>query len=73
MHNWTSVLTMQGIPDQSTANYTQWHGEGDMAIQPLGLIIMSSLIFLVGIPNHKAANLAILSYQIDLHTTYSFE
>ena len=29
-----------------------------MAIQPIGIY-------------HKAANLAILSYQIDLHTTYS--
>ena len=38
----------------------QWHGEGDMAIQPNGI-------------NHKAANLAILSYQVDLHTTYSVE
>ena len=40
-----------------------------MAIQPIG-IILSSLNVLVRIPNHKAANLAILS--IDLHTTYSF-
>ena len=39
---------------------TQWHGEGDMAIQPIGT-------------NHKAANLAILSYQLDLHTTCSVE
>ena len=29
-----------------------------MAIQPIGT-------------NHKAANLAILSYQVDLHSTYS--
>ena len=31
-----------------------------MAIQPIGI-------------NHKAANLSILSYQIDLHTIYSVE
>ena len=31
-----------------------------MAIQPIGI-------------NHKAANLAILSYQIDLHTIYTME
>ena len=46
-----------------------------MAIQPIGInhnIIVKSN-FLVRIPNHKAANLAILSYKIDLHTTYSFE
>ena len=35
-------------------------GEGDMAIQPIGT-------------NHKSTNLVILSYQIDLHTTYSVE
>ena len=51
---------VQGVPDQSLPTQTQWDGEGDMAIQPNGI-------------NHKAANLAILSYQVDLHTTYSVE
>ena len=39
---------------------TQWHGDGDMTIQPIGT-------------NHKAANMAILLCQVDLHTTYSVE
>ena len=51
---------VQGVPDQSLPTQTQWDGEGDMAIQPNGI-------------NHKAANLPILSYQVDLHTTYSVE
>ena len=60
LHNWTSVLTMQGMPDQSHCQLNSVAREGDMVIQPIGI-------------NHKAANLAILSYQIDLHTTYSVE
>ena len=67
LHNWTSVLTMQGIPDQSHCELNAVARGGGHG--PLGLIILSSLNFLVRIPNHKAANLAILSYKIDLHTT----
>ena len=35
LHNWTGVLTMQGIPDQSHCQLNA--GEGDMAIQPIGI------------------------------------
>ena len=73
LHNWTSVLTMHGIPDQRHCQLNAVARGGTWPYSPLGLIILSSLIFLVRIPNHKAANLAILSYKIDLHTTYSFE
>ena len=53
----TTVLTMQGISDQSHCQLKpSGMGEGDMAIQPIGI-------------NNKAANLAILSYKVDLHTT----
>ena len=60
LHNWTSVITMQCIPDQSHCQLNSVAQGVDMAIQPIGI-------------NHKAANLAILSYQIDLHTIYSVE
>ena len=64
LHNWTSVLTMQGIPDQSHCQLNSVARGGGHILngskQPTGI-------------NHKAANLAILSYQIDLHTTYSVE
>ena len=60
LHNWTSLLTMQGIPDQSHCQLNSVARGGDRAIQPIGI-------------NHKATNLAILSYQIDLNTTYSVE
>ena len=50
---------MQGIPDQSHCQLKlSGMGEGDMAIQPIGT-------------NHKAANLAIPSYQVDRYIIYS--
>ena len=37
LHNWTSVLTMQGIPDQSHCQLNAVARGGDMAIQPIGI------------------------------------
>ena len=55
----TSVLTIQDIPDQSHCQLKlSGMGEVDMAIQPIGT-------------NYKATALAILSYQVDVHTTVS--